>query len=134
MSLSEHLSAARAEGVAALQQAGDHVAEVGKLITAEMVNAAWNAGKDRRMTGLPTDFRAVLEAAFAQQAGEPVAWRVRSEGVATWTLFASEPLFDANWDRERYDVEPLYASPLPQQTALVEGQSSELDEINGRLA
>ena len=33
-------------------------------ITPEMVNAAWNKGKDLRMTGLPTDFRQVLEAAM----------------------------------------------------------------------
>lgn len=33
-------------------------------ITPEMVNAAWNKGKDLRMTGLPTDFRQVLEAAL----------------------------------------------------------------------
>ena len=32
-------------------------------ITPEMVNAAWSKGKDLRMTGLPTDFRQVLEAA-----------------------------------------------------------------------
>lgn len=34
-------------------------------ITDGMVNAAWNKGKDLRMTGLPSDFRAVLDAAFA---------------------------------------------------------------------
>ena len=34
-------------------------------VTTTMVNAAWNEAKDRRMTGLPTDFRAVLEAALS---------------------------------------------------------------------
>lgn len=35
----------------------------GVAITTTMVNAAWIEAKTRRMTGLPTDFRAVLEAA-----------------------------------------------------------------------
>lgn len=35
------------------------------VVTPAMVNAAWNVAKDRRMTGLPTDFRAVLEAALS---------------------------------------------------------------------
>lgn len=36
----------------------------GCMVTPVMVNAAWNAAKDRRMTGLPTDYRAILEAAL----------------------------------------------------------------------
>ena len=36
-------------------------------VTTTMVNAAWNEAKDRRMTGLPTDFRAVLEAALTDK-------------------------------------------------------------------
>jgi hypothetical protein len=34
-------------------------------VTTAMVNAAFNEAKSRRMTGLPSDFRAVLEVALA---------------------------------------------------------------------
>jgi hypothetical protein len=37
----------------------------GVVVSTDMVNAAWNEAKTRRMTGLPTDFRDVLEAALA---------------------------------------------------------------------
>ena len=40
----------------------DLVAEL--AVTREMVNAAYNTGKDRCMTGAPNDFRAVLKAAI----------------------------------------------------------------------
>lgn len=39
--------------------------------TKEMVNAAWNKGKDLRMTGLPSDFRAVIEAALSAAPAPP---------------------------------------------------------------
>lgn len=48
----------------------DHVRDVGKMVTGEMVNAAWNAGKDRRMSGLPSDFREVLIAALLPPEGD----------------------------------------------------------------
>ena len=118
--LARLLDAARAEGVAALQQAADHVADVGKLITAEMVNAAWNAGKDRRMTGLPTDFRAVLEAAFAQQAGEPVD--VQQLCTRLSYICNSYDLGDDTYLFETALQQLKALSPLPQQTALVEGE------------
>lgn len=47
-----------------------HVPDVGRMVTAEMVNAAWSAGKDRRMSGLPSDFREVLIAALVQPKGD----------------------------------------------------------------
>lgn len=43
----------------------NRAAPTAPVITTGMVNAAWNEAKNRRMTGLPTDFRAVLEAAFS---------------------------------------------------------------------
>lgn len=44
-----------------------------QAVTREMVNAAYNTGKDRCMTGAPNDFRAVLKSALtaAQEAGKP---------------------------------------------------------------
>jgi hypothetical protein len=39
-------------------------------VTKEMVNAAWNRGKELGMTGLPRDFREVLVAALAAPARE----------------------------------------------------------------
>lgn len=46
-----------------VDQQWPHPSCAGRAITPEMVNAAWSKGKDLRMTGLPTDFRQVLEAA-----------------------------------------------------------------------
>lgn len=46
-----------------------------EAVTTAMVNAAFNEAKTRRMTGLPNDFRAVLEAALAS-APAPVSGRV----------------------------------------------------------
>lgn len=48
-----------------LTQSGAGEPVVKALVTSAMVNAAWNEGKTRRMTGLPNDFRAVLEAALS---------------------------------------------------------------------
>lgn len=39
-------------------------------VTPAMVNAAWNKGKDLRMTGLPADFRQVLEAALSARVSD----------------------------------------------------------------
>lgn len=38
-----------------------------QAVTKDMVNAAYNEGKNRGMTGMPNDFRAVLQAALAQK-------------------------------------------------------------------
>lgn len=52
------------------QLAAERLAGARVVITPEMVNAAWNKGKDLRMSGLPSDFRSVLEASLAEPAGE----------------------------------------------------------------
>lgn len=82
----------RAEGVAALQQAGDLFAE--------------NAKK-------------------SEQAGEPVAFRIVAKGSRSGSpgvLVHSQRDADGYVlaCEDHYTVTPLYASPLPQQTALVE--------------
>ena len=94
--------------------------------------------------------------AALQQAGKPVAWRpiesAPKDGTcllvghekAVFSAWWSEE--DAGWvdgatdlygDHRTYDPThwmPLPSSPLPQQTALVEPYSPDLDDVNGRLA
>lgn len=77
----------------------------------------------------PATFLALLDAARAegvaalQQAGEPVAWRwqqVEIEAGREWVTTEYDddpPAPHLEYVRE---VTPLYASPIPQQTALVE--------------
>ena len=49
----------------ALSRAGYHIIGPGEqTVTTEMVNAAYNEGKSRSMTGMPNDFRAVVHAAL----------------------------------------------------------------------
>ena len=151
----------RAEGVAALQQAGEPVA-CPKCAGAEIV-AAGNGQYDdcscateeppRSWLCLPGEDPVEFETMVAEcrAAGER---EVLCEEIAEALFKVDEKHgpFRLNipysalrsFQKSQYEryAEAVAAyldkaealSPLPQQTALVEGQSPELDEINGRLA
>lgn len=173
------IAAARAEGVAALQQA--HSGErfqsaVDRLIvlrselrspynsTGDAARAAYGPGGK---TALSEDIGLALAA--LQQAGEPVAWRpietapkgpgwsnpindFLPDNLGPLILmsipFSPEPATTVGFwcpeyecwrhlaDDGPHDIGPTHWAPfpLPQQTALVEPYSPELDEIKGRLA
>lgn len=96
--------AARAEGVAALQQAGD-------LISRENLEAEL-----RETIGLY-----VREAVTRMFSEENATYR-----CARQIAGMLQPGY--------YLHRKLFSSPLPQQTALVEPYSPDLDDVNGRLA
>ncbi|MES3028552.1 MAG: hypothetical protein V4820_11940 [Pseudomonadota bacterium] len=142
------LDAARAEGVAALQQAGDHVAEVGKLIDLPTGPVAWarstvirdrdgySIGSDEpevhwgptypedetdwfplfALSQQPAEQIAENANCSPEPAAEPVAWRILDQFGTALALCALKPTDLIVGET----LQPLYASPLPQQTALVE--------------
>ncbi|MGX1786893.1 hypothetical protein ACWIGM_09165 [Bosea sp. NPDC055332] len=122
-------------GSARLSQAGAG----GVVVTTDMVNAAWNEAKTRRMTGLPTDFRAVLEAALtaSPSAGEPVAYASTGQIAALEDRPADEggvyiPLRKTPVGLFQM---PLYATPpaTPVQTASVEAVLSAYEQQTEEL-
>ncbi len=86
-------------------------------VTGAMVNAAWNKGKDLRMTGLPSDFRQVIEAVLSSrveaQAG-PLAWRYRLPNAGVWAMCEDQDEIDQlRQEFPLIEIVPLYAHPAP---------------------
>ena len=116
--LNRLLDAARAEGVAALQQAG------------------WRPMADAHKNGEP-----ILALTISQFPGRPDLDHWRNKQIVVHHRGLAPDGFDIGWSMNAPvghggfpDDWFVGWAPIPQQTALVEPYSSELDEINGRLA
>jgi len=108
----------RAEGVAALQQAG------------------WRPMADAHKNGEP-----ILALTISQFPGRPDLDHWRNKQIVVHHRGLAPDGFDIGWSMNAPvghggfpDDWFVGWAPIPQQTALVEPYSSELDEINGRLA
>ena len=109
---------------------GTALAEDAQLIDDLVEYADWGAMTKSELTSLEwrrsvatawQRLRAALERTASTDV-EPYGWMVRRKGSAhKGTFFAQEPLFDpGKWDREDYDVMPVYDRPaaLPPSPAI----------------
>ena len=112
-------------------------------VSADIVNAAWNEGKRRGMTGLPSDFRSVIEVALptlkntSAADDDPVAWTLvfnESYGANAETTFKTEATavdYAKKCGPPHPKVIPLYARP--QSAAVRDGWQPEAEFLIHRL-